>query len=112
MSNSSDELEEIEPSLEGEIETGDFVLVKFLAKTTSIHYVGRIEQINSPVSFTVKFMRRKGCSHTFIFPTVEDISDADISSIVARLHPPTQTGTARTSSIFTFNYRFSNLNVK
>lgn len=76
-----------------------------------IHYVGKVELVNSPL-LTVKFMRRKGCGQTFLFPNVEDVSEVDSSDVVAKMHMPLQTGTARTAKIFTFNYNFSSLIVK
>ncbi|KAF2890428.1 hypothetical protein ILUMI_15745 [Ignelater luminosus] len=36
----------------------------------------RVEAINDPL-LTIKFMRRKGSSQTFVFPNVEDIMAAD-----------------------------------
>ncbi|KAF2882516.1 hypothetical protein ILUMI_23652 [Ignelater luminosus] len=40
------------------------------------------------------------------------IIDIDPSDIVAKFDAPSQTGTARTASIFTFNYNFNSLTVK
>lgn len=110
-SRSSDDLEQFETVSNGEFEIGDFLLVKFPTKSLVIHYVGRVEKVKSTL-LTIKFMRRKGCGQIFLFPNVEDVSEVDSSDVVAKLHTPLQTGTARTASIFTFNYDFSSLNVK
>ncbi|KAG5890890.1 hypothetical protein JTB14_002829 [Gonioctena quinquepunctata] len=78
ISNSSDDLEDFETiSNNEEFEIGNFVLVKFPTKLLVIHYIGRISEINSP-SLTIKFMRRKGLGHTFLFPTVDDIIEVDV----------------------------------
>lgn len=111
-SHSSDDFEELETASEGDIDVGDYVLVRFDTESgTAIHYAGRIERINSPM-YSIKFMRRRGFSQKFFFPAVEDVSDINISDIVAKLQHPPQTGTARTSSMYTFSYNFSSLNVK
>lgn len=111
-SHSSDEIEELETASEGDIDVGDYVLVKFCTESgITIHYAGRIEQINS-TKYTIKFLRRRGFSQKFFFPSVEDVTDINISDIVAKLQHPPQTGTARTSSMYTFSYNFTSLNVK
>lgn len=111
-SRSSSDLEEFEALSNSDFENGDFVLVKFPTKTTIIHYIGRVENNINDHLLSIKFMRRKGNGQTFVFPDVEDVTEIDSLDIVAKLHTPSQTGTARTASIYTFNYNFSNLVVK
>lgn len=110
-SKSSDDLEEFEPISSDEFEVGKFVLVQFTGKTAVIHYIGCIQKIH-PSSLLIKFLRRKGNSHSFVYPDVEDMSDVDFADVVAKLDAPAQAGTARSSSIYTFNYNFSTLTVK
>ena len=110
-SDSGDDLEDFEPITSDEFKVGMFVLIQFPGKAAVIHYIGCIQKIH-PTSLLIKFLRRKGNSHNFVYPDVEDVSEVDFADVLAKLEAPSQTGTARCASIFTFNYNFSSLTVK
>lgn len=93
------------------IDVGNFVLVKFLVPNKEIFYVGEITSLQEE-DYEIKFLRRKGSTNSFLFPTVEDISIVQKRDVVAVLPPSSSHGTARTSSVFKFNVNFSTLNIR
>lgn len=91
---------------------GDFVMVKFATKLTICCYIGRILKITEDSEYEINFLRRKNTSNTFIHPLVEDISIVNENDIISVLSKATKLSTARTSSLYTFNYNFEGLNVR
>lgn len=105
----SDELESLKELTNETLNPLDFVLVRFPVKNTMVHFVGQILAIDETGALRIKFLRRKGLSSTFYFPTIDDLSNIDADDIVAKLLLPSRSGTARTASYFTFQYNFGNL---
>ncbi|XP_031332515.1 uncharacterized protein LOC116162896 [Photinus pyralis] len=88
------------------VTVGDFVLCKFLGKKQIVHYAARVNTLASK-EMEVSFLRRKGTSSKFVFPTEEDSSTIPKSDIVLKLpSPQCFGGTQRTSSIFSFEINF------
>lgn len=99
-------------SPEDNVSVNEFVLVKFiLERSADIYYVAKIISIKHE-EYEVKFLRRKGNSNSFIFPVVEDVSVIERKDLAAILPCCSQKGTARTASVFKFNFNFSSLNVR
>ena len=103
-----------EPDIDN-LDTGDFVLVRFVTKKLNIIYAGQIVDKSRDVDtndtlFEVKFLRReKPSAFSFVFPQVEDISEVTLEQIVGKLPmPATQGGTARVARHFIFGVDFSN----
>lgn len=111
--NSDEELQSL-PKLhiDTKFNVGDFVLVKFHSKLASCYYIGQIIKSLEELEFEVKFLRRKDKSNTFVFPIVEDVSNVNRGDIVAFLSRADKNSTARTSSLFNFNYNFEEVNVR
>ncbi|KAI4463171.1 hypothetical protein MML48_4g00008076 [Holotrichia oblita] len=104
----SDDLDDVKELSKDSIKERDFVLVKFPVKNIIVHFVGQILKTMEN-KFEVKFLRRKGLSSTFYFPTIDDISVSSIDDIIAKLVPSSHVGTARTLSYFRFCYSFGSL---
>ncbi|KAK4871933.1 hypothetical protein RN001_016057 [Aquatica leii] len=68
----SDEMEDIEENCREDLNDGDFVLVRFKAKTKLVHFVRQILKYSKDTT-TLRFMRKKGLSTTFYFPAIDDI---------------------------------------
>lgn len=94
------------------IETNDFVLVKFEKQKNNVcFFIGQILEIDEE-SYQVKFLRRKGNSKSFHYPVIDDIAMIQASDIQAKLTRPEKAGTARTQSLFRFNYNFEGIDVR
>lgn len=92
------------------IESGDFLLIKFATKTAIVHYVGRVEnEINS--EYEISFLRKRG--RGYVFPNVLDISNVSKEDVVLKLPLPCKSGGSdRLFSIYSFEIdlsSFSNL---
>ena len=88
------------------LKSGDFVLVKFILKRETRYYVGKIESVDEDASTVdVNFLRQKLSYNKlmFVFPEVEDAGEVLISDILSLLPEPTQVGTKRSGTIFSFN---------
>lgn len=92
-----------------EIDVDDFLLVKFRTNTTILHYIGRVLEKDGLTDFKMTFLRRKGCSGTFYYPTVKDIADIDMNDVVCKLPRPSSYGTNRTSSLIKFQFNFDDI---
>lgn len=101
-----EELKNIEELKTEKLNEGDFVLVKFKVRSAFIHFVGQILNITNENTTRVKFLRRKGLSKTFYFPSIDDITEIDINDVISKLVPSSKAGTARTASYYHFNYNF------
>lgn len=89
----------------------DFVLVEFTTKKTKIHYVGRIEKMESDEA-NVKFMRKQK-NETFVFPETDDTSMVNTDDILLKLPPPTILGcTYRAASSVSFSVKLEGYNVR
>lgn len=93
------------------VNINDFVLTKFVTKTTTVCYIGQVlaKELNQ---YDISFLRRKHNSCTFAFPIVADISNIERDDIVAVFPPPQSSGTARTANLYTFKFNFKGWNVR
>lgn len=98
-------------SEEHPISLDSFVLIKFISKSSKIYYIGKVIAIENN-EFEVQFLRRKGVSNRFIFPNIVDCSVIERKDIVAILKCNNQKGTARTCSVYQFNFNFCGINVR
>lgn len=103
----SDDFSEEENSLEvlndeDIINKNDFLLIKFIVKSTTIHYVGKVIDIIKPNEYMIHFLRRKVPGYKFIYPVVDDISAVNRSDVVLKLPQPSSAKTARTSRLLYF----------
>lgn len=99
-SGSSSEWNEFEDESEKEVDVddvicldrsfqiGDYVLVKFPMKKTSVHYVGKIEEMENN-NFTINFMRLTKFKNTFCYPDIKDVSWITRNDIITKLPTPT-----------------------
>lgn len=97
-SDDASSLEEF-PLLESgsSVNKDDFVIVKFMTKTSAVYYIDRVLG-KSEGTFEVKFLRRRINSNTFIFPQTDDIAviERDDMTVLPRAQT---TGTARTAEL-------------
>lgn len=93
------------------INVHDFVLTKFSTKTSTMYYIGQVlaKELNQ---YEIKFLRRKNNSTTFAFPLVDDILNIERDDIVMVLPTPQNSGTARTASLYKFQFNFKGWNVR
>ena len=72
---------------------GDFVVVKFQAKKSVVHYVAELMKMTSAgddKEWCVKFLRKQTPSSTlkFVYPPLEQIYDVKAKDFVLKLPPP------------------------
>lgn len=90
----------------------NFVLIKFSTKTSLIYYIGQVYLSKSLNSYTIKFLRRKNISTTFAFPDIDDIVTVERDDIMTVFPTPTNSGKARSSSLYKFKFNFKGWNVR
>ena len=78
-----------------------------MSKLRTCHYI--IEKVND-LTFSVKYLPRKGFSQTFYYPPVEDTSVITLEDVVAKLQKPMDRKTKRAVSVLVFNYNFEFFN--
>jgi len=70
----------------------DFVIVKFLAKKSVLHYVAELIKLTDEGNsrkWTVKFLRKQlSSSIKFIYSTVDQIYEVNVKDFVLKLPPP------------------------
>lgn len=98
--SSDEETSPITPLGDDKIDKGDFVLVSYTSKAGKKYYAGVVEEIDEDL--TVKFLRRKGQTFTFIFPMVDDRDVINRKNICGKLNVTEKPGTSRTSQLFAF----------
>lgn len=92
----------------------DFVLVRFRKdnkKEGHCYYIGKILNVEEKV-LTATFLRRRGLTTNFSFPTIPDISVFPITDVTAKLSAPTKVGTARVLASLRFNYNFKGYDLR
>nr|CAH7751846.1 unnamed protein product [Callosobruchus chinensis] len=83
------------------IESGGYVLVKFICKKSERHYVGRVlNKCNDDLE--IRFMRKSG--EKFVFPEQDDVCLVDINDIVTVLPEPHANKENSTYFILTLEY--------
>lgn len=93
------------------LEINDFVLVEFSTKKTEVHYVGRIEKLESD-EVCVKFMRKQ-INETFVFPENDDTAIVQRYDIIMKLPQPSILGgTSRAVSSLSFSVKLDQYNVR
>jgi len=104
--NQLDDIELPDPTV---LNPNDFVLIKFVTNKTKVIYIGQIQNRIDETTFEVKYLRReKPNSFTFIFPSVDDISDISFEDVAGKLPSPIQHGgTARVARHLVFPVDFS-----
>ena len=87
--------DEGEPTENGGIQIGDFLLVQFIPEnmtgaTTNqpYHYVGCVEGKGSDGEWSVSFLRRYGLSNLFTYPYVKDVLDILEDDVVRKCLKP------------------------
>ncbi|CAH1976059.1 unnamed protein product [Acanthoscelides obtectus] len=80
---------------------GDFVLVKFYTKTSTMYYVGLVISKEDD-KYLLKFIRRHGTTWKFVYPPVENISSVREQDIILKLPFPNVGGTERVKSTLIF----------
>lgn len=95
-------LDETSIILPEKIKDGEFILIKFAKKKSVVHYVGRVISHYSLTEYKVSFLRKKPGSWTFVFPNIIDDATVDITDVILVLPNPPPSGTARTSTMFSF----------
>ena len=92
-----------------DLQLDDFILVRFNTEKTYILYIGQSQRIyaaedEDESSFDVCFLRCKTPkTFTFVFPTVDDISEVPYKDILGRLPKPLLNGgTARMARFLIF----------
>lgn len=81
------------------------------SKNDVCFYIGQVIEIDGD-SYQVEFLGRKRNSTRFHFPIIDDIAIVQVNDIEARLAQPQKAGTARTQSLFLFNYNFQLMDVR
>ncbi|KAK2717830.1 hypothetical protein QYM36_006586, partial [Artemia franciscana] len=81
-----------EPLALGTLSIGDYVLVEFEGKNSSLHYVGFVKEKDNSEVF-VSFLRRKDSdSSKFFFPQVVDESYVNLADVKMKLPIPSRSG--------------------
>ena len=87
----SDEVQEEEPDdhtpARENITENTYVLVKYETGKLSVFYAGCVLNCEE-TSIRVNFMRKVGCSDSFVYPETEDVHDVGCESIVLMLGEP------------------------
>ncbi|KAK2701539.1 hypothetical protein QYM36_019815 [Artemia franciscana] len=93
-----------EPLALGTLSIGDYVLVEFEGKNSSLHYVGFVKEKDNSKVF-VSFLRRKDSdSSKFFFPQVVDESYVNLADVKMKLPIPSRSGgTARVAEMIEFS---------
>ncbi|KAK2702077.1 hypothetical protein QYM36_019310 [Artemia franciscana] len=93
-----------EPLALGTLSIGDYVLVEFEGKNSSLHYVGFVKEKDNSEVF-VSFLRRKDSdSSKFFFPQVVDESYVNLADVKMKLPIPSRSGgTARVAEMIEFS---------
>lgn len=115
----SDESFELEDNIEAEEEipdikseslnTGDFIVVKFIKKKLVRHFVGEIMQVHPDNNITVKFLKKSYGGYQFVYDS-EDVADIERQDIVRKLPPPVKNkGSARVNAFLSFKVDLSAL---
>ncbi|CAK1597348.1 unnamed protein product [Parnassius mnemosyne] len=90
------------------INIGDFLLIKFDKKKSTVYYVAKVLSKYNLTEYQVSYLRKKPGSCVFVFPNVEDLASVDFRDVVLQLPEPNFTkGTCRTSSHYTFSVNLS-----
>ena len=115
--DSDDSIQSLDDFDDEELGKGDFVFVKLRKEKTLnksdafCYFIGQILEILGN-ELKVKFLRRRGITSNFHFPLVEDVSWVARENILHKLPSPSAKGTARTQSLFCFNYNFSSYDLR
>ncbi|KAK2705911.1 hypothetical protein QYM36_016056 [Artemia franciscana] len=93
-----------EPLALGTLSIGDYVLVEFEGKNSSLHCVGFVKEKDNSEVF-VSFLRRKDSdSSKFFFPQVVDESYVNLADVKMKLPIPSRSGgTARVAEMIEFS---------
>ncbi|KAK2725989.1 hypothetical protein QYM36_000459 [Artemia franciscana] len=93
-----------EPLALGTLSIGDYVLVEFEGKNSSLHYVGFVKEKDNSEVF-VSFLRRKDSdSSKFFFPQVVDESYVNLADVKMKLPIPSRSGvTAHVAEMIEFS---------
>lgn len=65
-----------------DIEEGDFILVNFVVKVNTIHYIGLVLDAHK---YNVKYLKRGTATNNFQFPVIDNIALCSGNEIVAKL---------------------------
>lgn len=94
-----------------ELNSGDYVLVKFATKMTLKYFVGHILK-KEGLEYSIKFLRKRPTCWKFYFPDIDDISTVDHEDLILKLPEPVVNGSSRrTVAIMSFNVDLSRFNV-
>ncbi|KAG5870093.1 hypothetical protein JTB14_031957 [Gonioctena quinquepunctata] len=66
----------------------DLVLVGFSSENAAINYMGFVTEVVSEDEFEIKYLRRKGKSNKFYFPSIDDLDICPRMDIFAELTRP------------------------
>jgi hypothetical protein len=95
-----------------QVAEGDYVLVRFATKKTSVYYAGRVQELAED-HIMVKFLRRVRQTQQFVFPDEDDTSNVSREDIFWKLPSPSSAiGTKRTANSIRFTVDFATMNVK
>lgn len=100
------------------LKSGDFIIVNFSLKTSTVKYVGEIVNVTDDSELEVKFLRskmsKKGNGEpTFVYPIIDDVSVVNKSDVVAKLPSPmSHGGTARVESHLLFPITLVKYNIR
>ena len=107
-------IKEIDWSVDNvDIGVNDFVLVKFCTKKSILHYVGRVEAVDSGFGFDLQFMRKRDGNCIFYFPQQIDKGFVENTDVILKLPAPQIVGgTERAQAFFLFETDISAYNVQ
>ncbi|CAG9821850.1 unnamed protein product [Phaedon cochleariae] len=102
------------PQRDAKFNINDFVLVKFRKNNKRdgyCYYIGKIILVEEKV-LTATFLRRRGLTTNFNFPTIPDVSVIPIEDVTAKLSAPNKIGNARVLASLRFNYNFQGYDLR